>query len=501
MSNIETNLQNAFETTLTSEMGASDLSAAVASLGSLTSPCYLVIDPDDDQKREYILFDGTFGALSFVTSNINKRYLAGSAYGSNITHSNGAVVRMAPIAQHFEDLNDRIDNVDHGSLSGLGDNDHTQYLLSSAHNKTLHDALNIDADTLDGLDSSDFSAATHNHDSDYAPFSHVNSTTGHPNVVSGGASGFMTGADKATLDALEASGGGVSSVLAGNNIDVSGTSVVTVSHEDTSSVSNISLGTNEHMDGITFDENGHVTGVSKQTMSAGDIGAATSGHDHAGTYAPDSHRSSADHDGRYYTETEVNNLLNAKANLSSANFTGPISTTSTLAASQGVYAQGGTWINYEGGFVKIKKGSTDVFSSNSTDQLYVKGVPHSNVQYDVRCTDSGGGGRRIYYYDDSSTERAKFNIKPTTLTGGECLKWDGAQFQKYLEGEDGPVHEWFIAERIHEASGDAFIVRDEEGLIQNTDDRAMLLDVIITLQDAVEEIQMLKAEIAQLRGE
>jgi len=137
MTDQETTLANAFATTLTAEMGPVDLTAAVVSIGTLTTPCILVIDMEDDAKREYILFDGTFGATSFVTTSNTRpqRYLAGSAAASNITHALGANVQSVATQQHFEDLNDRIDvndavlaALDHGDdLAGLDGDDHTQY--------------------------------------------------------------------------------------------------------------------------------------------------------------------------------------------------------------------------------------------------------------------------------------------------------------------------------------------------------------------------------------
>jgi len=45
---------------------------------------------------------------------------------------------------------------DHGALTGLADDDHTQYYNSDRHTKAVHDALNIDADTLDGKNAIDF---------------------------------------------------------------------------------------------------------------------------------------------------------------------------------------------------------------------------------------------------------------------------------------------------------------------------------------------------------
>ena len=48
---------------------------------------------------------------------------------------------------------------DHGLLTGLGDNDHPQYLLTTGKA--------ADSDKLDGLDSTDFATAGHDHDTDY----------------------------------------------------------------------------------------------------------------------------------------------------------------------------------------------------------------------------------------------------------------------------------------------------------------------------------------------
>lgn len=44
---------------------------------------------------------------------------------------------------------------DHGFLTGLGDNDHPQYVLVSAHTKAAHDALAIDHGSLTGLGDDD----------------------------------------------------------------------------------------------------------------------------------------------------------------------------------------------------------------------------------------------------------------------------------------------------------------------------------------------------------
>lgn len=106
----ETNIANAFETTLTVAMGATDLTASVATTtGGPISPAYLVIEPDSNTQREVIYFDGAFTGTTFVTSAIGNRYLSGSAAGSGLTHPIGAKVRCVPLKQHFEDINDRVD--------------------------------------------------------------------------------------------------------------------------------------------------------------------------------------------------------------------------------------------------------------------------------------------------------------------------------------------------------------------------------------------------------
>jgi len=131
MTAVRSSLQNRFATTLTAEMGPNDLTAVVTSIGSLTSPTYVAIEPESDVQAEYIYFDGTFTGTSFVTTNIANRYLPGSAAGSNLTHPIGSKVWVVPLAQHIEDLHDRIEALLHAGFSDLGNDHHTQYSLVS----------------------------------------------------------------------------------------------------------------------------------------------------------------------------------------------------------------------------------------------------------------------------------------------------------------------------------------------------------------------------------
>ena len=113
----ETNLLNAFETTLNATAGASDLTFTVntvtdAASNTLTAPCYLVINPDSATNREVILVTSVnAGTKTLTCDNINKRFLTGSAATSGLSHSSGATVRVSPVQQHIEDLNDRVDTI------------------------------------------------------------------------------------------------------------------------------------------------------------------------------------------------------------------------------------------------------------------------------------------------------------------------------------------------------------------------------------------------------
>ena len=113
----ETNLLNAFETTLTATAGASDLTFTVNSVtdsagNTLAAPCYLVINPDSSTSREVVLVTSlNTGTKTLTLDNINKGYLTGSAATTGLSHASGSSVRMSPLQQHIEDLNDRVDEL------------------------------------------------------------------------------------------------------------------------------------------------------------------------------------------------------------------------------------------------------------------------------------------------------------------------------------------------------------------------------------------------------
>ena len=144
MTAIRTSQQNAYEGTLASEMGPNDLTVIVDGIGTLTTPCYLVIEMDSYSQREYIFFDGAFTSTTFVTTNIAKRYLPGSAAGSNLTHPAGTKIRTYVGKQQHDDLHDRIDGLSHDDLANINaNNHHTKYTDAEAAAKIAADDLYV----------------------------------------------------------------------------------------------------------------------------------------------------------------------------------------------------------------------------------------------------------------------------------------------------------------------------------------------------------------------
>jgi len=139
-----TSFANSFETTLSAEVGPNDLTFTVAATTPLTSPCYVVFEMASDAQREYVECDGVFTGTTFVVTNIAKRYLSGSAAGSNLTHPIGTTVSFAVTKQALDDLHDRIDGITHASLTGLSADDHPQYSLADGTRDFTGEVVGVD---------------------------------------------------------------------------------------------------------------------------------------------------------------------------------------------------------------------------------------------------------------------------------------------------------------------------------------------------------------------
>ena len=117
MANIESQIVNFYESTLASLLASAATSTTVASApttngttvinASSGSPIYLVIDPDNSGTREVVSVTTSSGtSFSAITRDLENRY-----GGTPPDHQIGTTVRLAVLAEHMEDLNDRVDAV------------------------------------------------------------------------------------------------------------------------------------------------------------------------------------------------------------------------------------------------------------------------------------------------------------------------------------------------------------------------------------------------------
>ena len=99
----ETNLVNAFETTLAAQLASGGTSMNLAVDPGVDAPAYFVIDPDNDSNREIVLWaSGTNHAAATVTRDID------SKHGTDPTHASGTTVRLAVVKQHIDEVHDAV---------------------------------------------------------------------------------------------------------------------------------------------------------------------------------------------------------------------------------------------------------------------------------------------------------------------------------------------------------------------------------------------------------
>jgi len=115
MANIESQIVNFYESTLVSLLasGATSTTVATAPTSNGTtvinasggSPMYLVIDPDNSSNREVVSVTASSGTtLTTITRDLENRH-----GGTPPDHQIGTTIRMAVLAEHFVDMNDRLD--------------------------------------------------------------------------------------------------------------------------------------------------------------------------------------------------------------------------------------------------------------------------------------------------------------------------------------------------------------------------------------------------------
>ncbi len=102
----ESNIVNAFETTLAAQLASGGTSMNLAADPGVDSPAYFVIDPDNDSNREIVLWaSGTDHSAATITRDLD------SKHGTDPTHASGTKVRLAVVKQHFEDIHDRVNDI------------------------------------------------------------------------------------------------------------------------------------------------------------------------------------------------------------------------------------------------------------------------------------------------------------------------------------------------------------------------------------------------------
>lgn len=150
----ETNLVNAFETTLDGAVASGANSGiALTDNPGVAAKVYLVFDPDNDSKREVVLWNsGAYTSMS-VTRDVDAKH------GTDPEHADGTKVRLAVVKQHIEDVHDRVDvivNADGTAVNTSGivkDEDNmasnsASHLATQQSIKAYVDSLLVDEDNF-----------------------------------------------------------------------------------------------------------------------------------------------------------------------------------------------------------------------------------------------------------------------------------------------------------------------------------------------------------------
>lgn len=117
MADRQTKIVNFYESTLAALLASGATSGTLttapttngttkisASSGDSSTHYYLVIDPDNSANREVILVtQSTDETLTTITRDLEGRH------ATDPNHQSGTTVRMAVLAEHFIDMNDRLD--------------------------------------------------------------------------------------------------------------------------------------------------------------------------------------------------------------------------------------------------------------------------------------------------------------------------------------------------------------------------------------------------------
>jgi len=105
----ETNIVNAFETTLAAQLAQGGTSMNLTADPGVDSPAYFVIDPDNDSNREVVLWSsGTNHAAATVVRDMDGKHGTAEDASTAPTHAAGTKVRLAVVKQHIQEAHDAI---------------------------------------------------------------------------------------------------------------------------------------------------------------------------------------------------------------------------------------------------------------------------------------------------------------------------------------------------------------------------------------------------------
>jgi len=258
-----------YEVALTSPVSDSGLVFIVETTVGLTAPMVLTVNPESPASREVIRVGQIVGSQLICDSSAD-RGLRGSIGGVPHAHDTGDRMRatfpdvvLDDLFTDVEDLGTLIDTHD------VAADPHAQYVLHTEHTGPSHDGLNVDAGTLNGRADNEFVIKTTEWDPHIADFdNHDGSTDGHP-VVTTGADGIMSSADKQKLDGISGGAAGNQTIVAGNALSGGGsTDTVTLHHSDTSSQGSVNNSNGVVIQDVTLDGYGHVTGLGSVNLDS-----------------------------------------------------------------------------------------------------------------------------------------------------------------------------------------------------------------------------------------
>ena len=146
----ETNLVNAFETTLAAQLAQGGTSMNLTDDPGVDSKVYFVIDPDSDSNREVVFWStGTNHAAATVTRDMDGKHGTAEDASTAPTHAAGTKVRLAVVKQHIQDVHDRIEDIAltgdvTGTLASATQDIATTIAADAVHGSMLND------DTISG---------------------------------------------------------------------------------------------------------------------------------------------------------------------------------------------------------------------------------------------------------------------------------------------------------------------------------------------------------------